>query len=724
MIKYIFAVLFFGLLTKQLIAQNEITVKVLLDEKEPLPGASVLIKSSTIGATTNFDGIAFIENIPNGNQTLVVSFIGFETVEKQIIFPTTEKEITIELHEGEESLDAVVIQSTRSKRTIASIPTRIEVVGAEELSEKAIMNSANISMILRESTGIQMQQTSANSANQSIRIQGLDGRFTQLLKDGFPLFGGFSSGLSIMQIPPLDLRQVEIIKGSSSTLYGGGAIAGLVNLVSKQPKEEQEICVMFDQTSRGGSTLNAFYSQRFNKTGVSLYGSGNLQSPTDVNDDHFTDIPKVRNVSFNPSFFFYPNENEQLRISFNAFAETRTGGDVDVIENNPTPTHNFFEENNSQRYVSQITYNKEIFEEKTFTIKNSVSYFERDLMLPSYEFKGNQIATFTEGVYNLYKEKSDWVFGANIITENFNENKTTNLDRSYDQFTTGVFTQINYKFNDSFTFESGLRLDYNNNYGTFLLPRASLFIIYNDKVSSRIGGGLGYKIPTIFSEDAELQSYQNVLPINVNNFNAETSIGFNADVNYKTRLFNNNVSLSFNQLVFYTRLKNSLILQQNGADYEFINAQNPLNSFGLETNVKLKYNNFVLFANHAYNHVKINNTQKALTPKHSIGAVLMYEVHDKWRIGYEAYYKSSQLRNNLTSTPDYWTMGLMVMRTFGKGSLYINFENFTDTKQQNYQSMVQASHNNPSFTDIWAPTDGFIFNAGILMNLSKNKKHH
>ena len=717
MIKKIALTLCIALFTMNLIAQNSIKIQVISDEKDPLPGASILIKNTTLGSETDLNGVTTINNIPTGKQTLIVSFIGFETVTKTIQFPTSKKQIIIELHEDEESLEEVVIQSTRSKRSIAEIPTRIEVVSAEELGEKTIMNSANIAMVLRESTGIQMQQTSANSANQSIRIQGLDGRFTQLLKDGFPLFGGFSSGLSVMQIPPLDLKQVEIIKGSSSTLYGGGAIAGLVNLVSKQPTEKKEISLMFDQTSRGGSTLNAFYRQRFNKFGITLYGATNHQNATDVNNDHFTDIPKVRSISFNPSFFYYPNETEQLRLTLNASIEKRIGGDVDVINDNMSSDHNFYEENKSQRYASQITYSKDISDKKTVTLKNSISYFKRALSLPTYQFKGNQIATFTEGTYNVYDSTSDWVFGGNISTENFKEDEVTNLNRSYNQFSVGGFAQNNWRFNKKMTLESGLRTDYNNNYGTFILPRLSFYIKFNDTFSSRIGGGLGYKIPTIFTEDAELRSYQNVMPINVTDFKAETSIGFNADVNYKTKILNDNVSISFNQLVFYTQLKNSLLLEKNGVNYQFKNASSTLNSYGLESNLKLKYNDFILFTNYTYNNVKLNNTQKVLTPTHSIGGVLMYEVHDKWRIGYEAYYKSSQLRNDLTTTPNYWTMGFMVMRTFGKISLYTNFENFTDTKQQNYQSMVNAPHNNPTFTDIWAPTDGFVFNAGVLVKL-------
>ena len=113
-------------------------------------------------------------------------------------------------------------------------------------------------MVLRESTGIQIQQTSASSANQSIRIQGLDGRYTQILKDGFPLFGGFSNGLSIMQIQPLDLKQVEVIKGSNSTLFGGGAIAGLINLVTHTPQEEWKLRLMVDQTQALGTHLMVF----------------------------------------------------------------------------------------------------------------------------------------------------------------------------------------------------------------------------------------------------------------------------------------------------------------------------------------------------------------------------------------------------------------------------------------------------------------------------------
>jgi len=718
MIKKIVFAFLFGLTVNGLIAQNSLTVKVIeKDHQEAIVGASVYIKNTSIGATTNLEGIALLKGIQNGAQTIVISYIGFETVEKTISFPTTSKSITVELHHDEETLETVVIASTRSRRSIAQIPTRVEVLGGEELGEKAIMNSSNISMLLRESTGIQMQQTSANSANQSIRIQGLDGRFTQLLKDGFPLFGGFSSGLSIMQIPPLDLKQVEIIKGSSSTLYGGGAIAGLINLITKQPKHKQEINVMFDKTSRYGTTLNGYFSQRDDTYGYVLYASGNLQQASDVNEDSFSDIPKVQSFSFNPSFYYYPSDTEEWKLSLNASLENRIGGDIDYIKDKSDALLNFFEENETTRFAVKLSYKKEISENKSFNFKSSLSRFSRNLSLPDYQFNGKQFATFTEATINTYSDTLDWVYGANLITENFNEDPTTSLDRSYNQVTLGGFAQNNWRIKENLTLETGLRTDYNTNYGLFVLPRVSLFYQYSESVSSRIGGGLGYKIPSIFSEDAETRSYQNVLKINPSNFRAETSVGINADINYKTSILNDAVSVSFNQLFFYTQLKNSLVLEQQGAEYIFRNSSNALNSYGFETNLKFKYKHFVLFTNYAFNNVKIGENQKVLTPKHNFGGVLMYEVHDNWRIGYEAYYKSSQIRNDLTETPNFWIMGIMAMKTFDKVSLYANFENFTNTRQSNYQSMVTPPNTNPSLTDIWGPTDGFVLNAGILLKL-------
>ena len=228
---------------------------------QPIPGATVLQTGTTTGATTDSAGFAQFRVTATGTQPLRVSAVGFQTVNQTPAVSGTDT-LRIALEPSEEELDEVIVSSTRSGRTVADEPTRVEVIDGEELDEKANMQPGNISMILRESTGIQVQQTSVTSANATFRIQGLDGRYTQLLQDGLPLYSGFSSGLSILQIPPLNLQQVEVIKGCQSTLYGSGAIAGLVNLVTKNPTDNRELSFMVNGTSALGLDLNGYYAQK------------------------------------------------------------------------------------------------------------------------------------------------------------------------------------------------------------------------------------------------------------------------------------------------------------------------------------------------------------------------------------------------------------------------------------------------------------------------------
>ncbi|HQU94340.1 MAG TPA: TonB-dependent receptor plug domain-containing protein, partial [Pyrinomonadaceae bacterium] len=199
------------------------------DTKQPIAEATVTLKDSDQTTTTKTDGVAELSGFPDGTQTFVVSSLGYASTEVAITFPLTDTNERTVFLELSNEVGSVTIESTRSGREIEAEPTRVEAIDEEEVDEKINMRPANVSMVLNESTGIKVQQTSATSATQSVRIQGLDGRYTQILKDGFPSYGGFSGSLSLLEIPPLDLKQVEIIKGPAGTFYGEGAIAGVVN---------------------------------------------------------------------------------------------------------------------------------------------------------------------------------------------------------------------------------------------------------------------------------------------------------------------------------------------------------------------------------------------------------------------------------------------------------------------------------------------------------------
>ncbi len=705
---------------------TNIQIKVVSEfESEPLLGATVYFEELKKGAVTDFDGITTFTEIPNGQHFLVISFLGFETLKTTIQIPNN-SDLIFKLKSGENELNEVVLQSSRSTRTVKKIPTRIEFIGAEELGEKAIMNPTNISMVLRESTGIQMQQTSLSSGSTNIRIQGLDGRYTQLLRDGFPLYGGFSSGLSILQIPPLDLQQFEIIKGSSSTLYGGGAIAGLINMISKTPDEEPVLDIMLTQTQALGSTANIFYSKRNDKFGISLYGSGHSQKAYNPENDGFSNLPKTTSISFNPKFFYYPSEKITFWIGLNGTYDDRIGGDVTKIESGENGIHQYTEENISKRLSSQAVYKMQIDSINSLNIKNSISFFDRNLTIPDFNFDGQQINTFTEVTYQKASSKVDWIFGANLYTSNFDENDNAPLQRDQTDITYGMFANNIYDLSDNWILETGLRADYNTDFGFFLLPRVSLLYKNDNGFSSRIGGGLGYKIPDIFTEEAEFINFENILGIDKSNLKAERSYGLNLDFNYKTRLFES-IGFSINQLFYVSAINNGLLL--NGTDnglFAFENATDEILSKGAETNIKFTYKDFRWFLNYALIDTKLNylagNPQKPLTAKHNAGSVLMYE-SEKWRIGYETFYTGKQFLSNGTETTDFVTMGLLLMRNFKFGSAFVNFENFTDRRQSKFSPLVLPPHENPIFPEIYAPTDGFIFSVGIIIKPFGNEDH-
>lgn len=704
--------------------QNTWKAQVLEQEtKNPIIGATAKIKGLAIGAQADEKGFLTLSNIPNGVQKITISFVGFEEQTITLTFPLTQTSPQeVLLAASEDELETVTISSTRSTRSIKDIPTRVEFIAGEELEEKANMKPGDIRMVLSESTGIQTQQTSATSANAAIRIQGLDGRYTQILKDGFPLYAGAASGLGLLQIPPLDLKQVELIKGSASTLYGGGAIAGLVNLISKTPSLDRELNFHFDGTDALGLSLNGFYGKRNEKVGTTLFASYQNNSAYDPAGIDLSAIPKSEKFIFNPRLLLYPSKNTNITLGVNTTFEDRIGGDMHFIKGNDDPAHGYFEQNKTERISSQFSLDHAFGKCSHFTIKNSVSYFNRKLNTPGYGFNGTQYSTFSEANYANHGEVVEWVGGLNLWTDSFKEQNPASALRNYNQNTVGAFVQANWKANEWLNIETGMRADHVTDYGFAFLPRVSALFKINPKVTSRLGGGLGYKAPTIFTEDSERIQYKNVLPIDKQLNFLEKSYGANWDINYRTALFDDKVSFTINHLFFFTHLKNPLqLVPITGGNYQFINVTGNLESKGTETNIKVGYEDFKLFLGYTYTdaHQHQNGTQFAnpLTAKHRVNAVLMYEVEDKWKVGLEAYTFSKQLLNDGTIGKNYLITGFMVEKLWERFSIYINFENFTDTRQTRFDSIYTGSQSNPQFRDIYAPLDGFVMNGGIKFRL-------
>jgi outer membrane receptor for ferrienterochelin and colicins len=214
-------------ISKTLIFAQTNSVKIKLEDAvshEPLIGATVRLKSNNkIGASADVSGIAELKNLPDGKQIFEATFVGYEQKEFTIELPLADDKqpFVVGLAQGKEALEEVVVTSSRTNSRIEDLPIKVEVLGQEDMDEESAVVPGNVASILGDISIIHIQKTSPTNGNQAIRMQGLDSKYTQILRDGIPLFEGFSGNLGVLQIPPLDLRQVEVVKGSVSTLYGG-----------------------------------------------------------------------------------------------------------------------------------------------------------------------------------------------------------------------------------------------------------------------------------------------------------------------------------------------------------------------------------------------------------------------------------------------------------------------------------------------------------------------
>ncbi|HWZ34723.1 MAG TPA: TonB-dependent receptor plug domain-containing protein, partial [Mucilaginibacter sp.] len=685
-------------------------------------GATATIAALKTASAADTGGHIIIQKILTGKYEVKVSMVGYLPLNREYTFPLKTAnqifEVYLEPKSGE--LAEVVIQTNRTGRNRSDVPTRIEALPPEELDEKGTMRPGDIKMLLGESTGIHVQATSAVSGTASFRIQGLDSRYTQLLQDGLPMYDGFSGGLSLVQVSPLNLKQVEIIKGSASTLYGGGAIAGLVNLISKTPASKPELTFLLNQNSAKGTDLSGFYSKKWKNIGTTLFSTYNYNGAYDAGNTGFSAVPKTNRFSLNPKIFWKMSSKDSLWLGVNVLHEDRFGGDMQVIAGNTNNQHQYFERNISNRFSSQFSYTHKLDSNSQLNFKNTVGYFNRTIAEPQFDFKGDQLSSYTEANYVRNGKITSWVAGVDVWTDHLMP-KAGSANLGYSRNTYGAFVQNTFKPAKWFAVESGLRLDGNSpspaspSNGWFLLPRVNTLFIIDAHWSSRIGGGLGYKMPDIFNDDAEGQGYRYLQPLNVGATKAERSAGTNADINYKGAL--GDAFLQLNQLVFLTKVNDPLVLQQNA----FVNAPGYLVSRGAETNVKLLMDELGIYLGYTYTDVQrhfngLSNAQ-TLTPKHHLNADVTYEIENSFRAGVEGFYTGSQLLGDGTTGRSYWTFGMLVQKMWKHMGIFINAENLTDQRQSRWGAIYTGPVSSPVFKDIYAPLDGRVVNVGIRLKL-------
>lgn len=620
-----------------------------------------------------------------------------------------------ELHHSDDAteLDEIIVLSTRSVRRLQDEPVRVEVLGLEEIEEKLLMRPGNISMLLAETGGLRVQVTSPSLGAANIRVQGLRGRYTQLLADGLPLYGGQASSLGLLQIPPSDLRQVEVIKGAASALYGGQALGGVINLISRRPGDEAEGEIVLNATSREGQDLSAYGVRLFGGAwGGSVLISANRQTEQDIDGDGWIDMAGFERISARPRLFWDGQDGSSLFLTLGAMTEDRRGG---TIDNRLAPDGQPFEQNQGTRRIDGGAVVEHPLGDW------GVAQFRASGVSQSHRHRFGSLIEKDEHQTLLVETSvaadaagSSFVGGFAYQTEDYTSEVFPDFDFQFE--TPALFAQVERELTTDLVFAASARWDEHSTYGGQFSPRLSL-LYKPGPWTVRASWGQGFYAPTPFVEETEASGLSRLEPLS--GLREETAETASLDLGYAAGPWEMGVTL------FASDIEDAVRLQTTTPDrVRLVNVDGVTQTRGIEALARWKYGPWVMTGSYLYvdanepGEFGIARRDVPLTPHHSAGFVAMWEEHDRGRIGFEAYYTGEQpLDNNpyRTESDSYLELGLLGEVVLGRYRLFLNLENLLDVRQTRDDPLTrpQRAPDGSWTVDAWAPLEGFTANAGI-----------
>lgn len=699
---------------------NRAIVRVrVVSKAQPLEGAE--IRSGSIVGMSNVSGEVQLA-LPPGSHTLVVRKIGFAPDSLHLLLLSgMDTTVRVELRAQAVELEDIVVTSTRGERRVEDEPTRVEVLDREEVEEKTMMTPGGVAHLLAATGGVRIAHTAPAFGAGNIRVQGLRGRYTQLLADGLPLYGLSTEGLGLLQIPPVELDHVELVKGAASALYGPTALGGVVNLISRRPRTGSPAFeFLANQTSRGASDA-VFYSSGplSQHWGYTLLATGHRQSRQDLDRDGWADLPSYQRVVLRPRLLWTGSEGSSVLLTAGFTAEDRGGGGL-------TPGRvPFRQERITQRADAGAVGRVMLRGPWAMSFRGSATGEWRQHRFGAAAEQDIRGALFGETALSRTAGAQQLVLGAALQRDAL-EAKGSLADYTF--ATLGLFLQHSWTPNEWLGLTSSGRLDLHNEYGTFLSPRLSLLIRLPRGWNARLSAGGGSYAPTPFVEEVEEIGLALMRPFR-GRLRAERAWTASADIGGVIGPIEVSGSAYRSVIVRPAALRSAAGAPDS---LELVNLDEPTRTRGLEFVGVYRLGAYRLTGTYAHMHATELDPETGfrrgvpLTPKHSAGLLFAWEPRDESGIGLEAFYTGRQtLAENpyrVQSRP-YLTFGAIARWRVGQAILFVNSENLTNIRQTNFNPLIGPA---PGLggrwtVDAWAPLEGRVINVGVKMRFGPSR---
>jgi outer membrane receptor for ferrienterochelin and colicins len=538
---------------------------------EQVPFATVFLKGTTIGTSADISGSFVLSNIPVGQQTIVFSAVGYKPVQKLINIQNDEKlNLMVEMEMDHIGIEQVVISANRnstSRRETSSIVNTIN----PKLFER--MQSVTLSEGLNFSPGIRMENNCQNCGFSQVRMNGLEGPYSQILINSRPVFSGLAGVYGLELIPVNMIERVEVIRGGGSAMYGSNAIAGTINLITKDP-----ISNSFSFSSSYGMTgtamkttsaepdynlnFNGSFVSEDNKSGLSFYGFHRRRNPFDANGDGFSELSSIDNTTMGARIFQRTGNRGKLSFDYFNINEFRRGGNLFEL---PLHDADIAESTDHKINSGSITFDQLMRDEDKLSawvssvIVDRGSYYGANQDLSAYgQTDDISISTgiqYVRNFQNLLFAPASVTSGSEWSFNHLQDKKPGYFDYESEKHTgktevanqqihsMAAFMQSDWNLNP-FILSAGLRFDRyiiddlldktNRVSGNVLSPRLSLLYNMSENLQFRTAFARGFRAPQIFDEDLHIETSgaRQVLHRNDENLKQETSGSYTASLNY------------------------------------------------------------------------------------------------------------------------------------------------------------------------------------------------
>ena len=620
--------------------------------------ASISLLNSQNGVIANDDGYFEIDIDLSKHNDLLISYIGH--VSKKISLKNNTlnfNNIIIYLDEDINGLNEIVVTGTLKDEYVTESPVKVNVITSKKINSFLPSAGTNLTKIIQLVNGAQEVVACGVCYTNSISINGLEGPYTSVLMDGIPMYGNLASIYGLNGIPNMVIDRLEIIKGPSSTLYGSEAVAGVINIITKDPENQPLLSLDIQGTFLNESFINMALTPKIGKT-TGYFGVNwdRKNQYDDFNNDGFGDDINLDRISVFNKLNIHRKSNKQFTISSRYYFEDRRNGVEEFLKN-----RNYKDLRGSENIYGEsiYTYRFELFGKyefdliEDFEVNYSYSTHNQNSYYGSDYYVANQDIFFSQFTLNKKYKKHDFLYGLSIKNNLYDDNtiateKVVNgeiRNKASNQFVPGLLVQDQFKPSENISLIGGLRLDHFKDHGLIFAP--SFHIKYNPGkwLAFRLNAGTGFRLVNLFTEDHAFVTGQREVKI-LEELQPEKSKSLILNTNYIYSGFNGSGNLDID--LFYTYFSNKIIPNYDNPKY--IIYQN-LEGYSYSKGVSGAWNHsflngtaFTLNFNHQIvKYSEYNNNIKTLldmehSPRWTAGLNLKFPINKSWFINTSSNY--------------------------------------------------------------------------------------